>query len=312
MFRSCSSPTGSADGPTPAGCRCHPRRSWRRLGRHVRLVIFARVEYPGQSSVHWSYVLLELDVVRRYVWMLLVPVNQALFHEVAPVGPFDLRAFLAVGVVGSIVACSWALRRVDWVASLGLMWFLLVLVPSSALIALDQGEPMAEHRVYLASCGIFLAAGAAIAWLGGRLSEPAGTWSPERRAWVGGAVFALVLGSFGMSTLVRNAIWREPVTLWRESVDLAPTHFRPRLLLGEALQDAGQRDAAIEQYQTAIRLRPTDPTAYVKAGQCFAEVGQFARAREHFLKAIDVAPRDLSARRSLTVLEEMEARIQIQ
>jgi protein O-mannosyl-transferase len=278
----------------------------------VRLVIFARVEYPGQSSVHWSYVLLELDVIRRYVWMLLVPANQALFHEVAPVGLFEPRTFLAVCVVGSIVASSWALRRVDWVASVGLLWFLLVLVPSSALIALDQGEPMAEHRVYLASCGIFLAAGAAIGWMGARLSRTTAIGVSARRGWLGAAVFALVLVSLGTSTLVRNAVWRNPVTLWRESVDLAPTHYRPRLLLGEALQDAGQRDAAIEEYQTAIRLRPGDPTAYVKVGQCFAEVGQFARAREHFLKAIDVAPRDLSARRSLTVLEEMEARIQIQ
>ena len=121
-----------------------------------------------------------------------------------------------------------------------------------------------------------------------------------------------MLLSFGAGTLVRNAVWRDPVGLWRESVDLAPTHYRPRLLLGEALQDAGRRDDAIEQYRTAIRLRPGDPTAYVKLGQCLAEVGQFAQAREHFLKAIDVAPRDASARRSLTVLGEMETRIQLQ
>ena len=43
-----------------------------------------------------------------------------------------------------------ALRR--WRAS-GLLWFLLLLVPSSALVVLDRGEPMAEQRVYLASCG---------------------------------------------------------------------------------------------------------------------------------------------------------------
>jgi hypothetical protein len=278
----------------------------------VRLVIFARVEYPGQSSIHWSYVLLELDVIRRYIWMLLLPSNQALFHEVAPVGLFDLRAFLAVGVVGSVVAGSWALRRADWVASVGLLWFLLVLVPSAALIALDQGEPMSEHRVYLASCGMFLAAGTGIGWIAGRVSQSPDAGRPGVRAWLAGAAFALVLASFAVGTLVRNAVWRSPVGLWQESVDLAPTHFRPRLLLGEAFQDAGQRDAAIEQYQTAIRLRPTDPTGYLKAGQCFAEVGQFAQAREHFLKAIEVSPRDVSARRSLTVLDEVEARIQVQ
>ena len=60
--------------------------------------------------------------------------------------------------------------------------------------------------------------------------------------------------AFGAQTLLRNAVWADPVTLWQESVDLAPSHYRPRLLLGEALQDAGRRDEAIEQYRTAIRL----------------------------------------------------------
>ena len=46
---------------------------------------------------------------------------------------------------------AWRLRRVEWPAGFGIFWFLLLLVPSSALAVLDQGEPMAEHRVYLAS-----------------------------------------------------------------------------------------------------------------------------------------------------------------
>ena len=277
----------------------------------VRLAIFARIEYPGQAGVHWNYVLLELDVIRRYVWMLVVPANQALFHDVARIGLFDLRALLAITVVGAMVAGAFKLRRVDWLSAVGLLWFLLVLAPSSALIALDQGEPMAEHRIYLASCGIFLAVGSAIAWFGERLTASA-DGNSRRRAWAGAAGFAAVLLSFGLGTLVRNAVWRDPVTLWRESVDLAPAHDRPRLLLGEALQDAGRRDEAMEQYRIAIRLRPTAATGYVKLGQCLAEIGKFGQAREQFLKAIDVSPRDVSAQRSLTVLAEMETRLQLQ
>jgi tetratricopeptide (TPR) repeat protein len=264
--------------------------------------------------VHWNYVLLELDVIRRYVWMLVVPANQALFHDVARIGLFDFRALLAFTVLGGMVVTALKLRRVDWVSSVGLLWFLLVLVPSSALIALDQGEPMAEHRIYLASCGMFLAAGSAIAWIGQRLIVPAGAVAGDRSrgTWAGATALAAVLLSFGLGTLVRNSVWRDPVTLWRESVDLAPAHDRPRLLLGEALQDANRRDEAMEQYQTAIRLRPTDPTGYVKLGQCLAEMGKFTQAREQFLKAIDVSPRDGSAQHSLTILAEMETRLQLQ
>ena len=270
----------------------------------VRLVIFARVEYVGQTRIHWNYVLLELDVVRRYVWMMINPAGQSIFHEVAAVGLFDPRVWLAVFVLGVMVALSWRLRRVDWVASFGLLWFLLLLVPSSALIALDQGEPMAEHRVYLASCGIFLSIGSAIGWL-----RPAEAGHFVRYVRVLGAVaLALVLISFGAETMLRNAVWADPVALWREAVDLAPAHYRPRLLLGEALQDAGRRDEAVEQYQEAIRLRPAEPMGYVKMGQCLAEIGQWAEARQQFLKAIDIDPGNRAARDSLTVLNDVESR----
>ena len=119
----------------------------------------------------------------------------------------------------------------------------------------------------------------------------------------------LVLLSFGMETLVRNSVWSDPVALWRESVELAPTHFRPRLLLGEALQDAGRRDEAIEQFQTAIRLRPADPSGYVQLGRCLADSGRLREARPYFLKALDIDPRNVSARQSLTILDELQSRL---
>jgi hypothetical protein len=266
----------------------------------VRLLIFARIEYVGQTSIHWNYVLLEMDVIRRYVWMMIHPAGQSIFHEVAAVGLLDPRLWLAAFVLGVTVALSWRLRRADWVASFGILWFLLLLVPSSALIALDQGEPMAEHRVYLASCGIFLTAGAVIGWLGAWVSR-----------YVPYVALGFVLLSFGVETLLRNAVWADPVALWRESVDLAPAHYRPRLLLGEALQDAGRRDEAIDQYQTAIRLRPAEPTGYVKMGQCLAEIGQWAEARQQFFKAIDLDPQNRAARDSLIVLDEVESRFGI-
>jgi len=300
----------------------------------ARLAVLARVEYSGQVKVHWLYILVELDVIRRYVWLLLNPSGQALFHEVSALGSaIDPRALVAVASVGAMVALGWMVRRVEWLASFGIFWFLLLLVPSSALIVLDQGEPMSEHRVYLASCGFFLAAGAGIGWLRARMVRA----SPLTRRLAAGAL-ALVLLSFAAETLLRNVVWASPVTLWRESVDMAPGHFRPRLLLGEALEDAGRRDEAIEQYQTAIRLRPAEPTGYVKLARCLADVGRLDeatatfrqlqtldprsvaassglavvammsgrpdRARQHFLETIAIDPRNISARQSLAALEE--------
>ena len=265
-----------------------------------RLVVL-RFEYPGQVLIHWRYVLLELDVARWYLWLLVNPGGQTLFHEVAAIGSlFGPRALLAVATSGLLLAFGWTLRKVERNASLGIVWFLLLLIPSAALAVLDQGEPMAEHRVYLASCGAFLAAGAGI----GRL----GAWLTRGRAparWIGGAALVMVLAAFSTETLLRNAVWGDPVTLWRESVDLAPGHYRPRLLLGEALQDAGRRDEAVEQYKVGIRLRPTELTGYVKLGLCLAEMGRLDEARRSLREAVALDPHNGPARRALALLEKI-------
>jgi Flp pilus assembly protein TadD len=204
----------------------------------------------------------------------------------------------AVGASGLMLALVWRLRRVERIASFGIVWFLLLLVPSAALNVLDQGEPMAEHRVYLASCGVFLAAGTGVGRLGAWLAR-----ARARTRWLGRAALAAVLVSFSVETLFRNSVWADPVTLWRESVELAPTHFRPRLLLGEALQDVGRREEAIEQYTIALRLRPTELTGYLKLGLCLAEMGRLDEARHYLRQAIAVDPQNEPARRSLALLD---------
>ncbi len=269
----------------------------------VRLAILARVEYAGKATVHWPYILVELDVIRRYVGLLVYPTGQALFHEVAAIRTaFDPRGLVALLGIGAFAAVVWRLRRVDATASLGMIWFLLLLVPSSVLIVFDQGEPMAEHRVYLASCGAFLAVGSGIGWLNA-WGQRAGIRAQAALA----AMFALLVLSFGADTWLRNTVWANPVTLWRESVDLAPNHYRPRLLLGEALEDEGRRDAAIEEYKTAIRLRPDEPSGYVRLGRSLAETGRFDDARQQFMRAMEIDPQDRSARQSLKVLDSLRA-----
>jgi len=194
---------------------------------------------------------------------------------------------------------------------------------------------MTEHRVYLASCGLLIAVGAGVALFMARL---AGVSSRVRV--LARAVMALAVVSLGAQTVLRNTVWASPVTLWLEAVDRAPDHWRPRLLLGEALQDAGRRAEAVAQYRTALQMRPSEKFGYMKLGLCLAEMGRLEeatatfeqlrrldpksavastglgavamlagradRARQYFLETIEVDPRNVSARQSLAILDEME------
>jgi hypothetical protein len=266
-----------------------------------RMIVLARFESVAATTVHWNYALLDLDLIRRYAALLVVPEGQSAFHEVAALPTlFDWHAWMAVLSVALIVAAVWILRRAEPVVSFGATWFLLGLAPSSLLVLLDRGEPFAEHRVYFAACGVFLAAGAVV----GRYwsSEPE---TADGRRRVIAAVVALLLVALTLETAQRNVVWSDPVALWREAVDLAPTHYRPRLLLGEALQDKGRRVEALDEFKTAVRLRPTDADGYVKIGLCLITMGRLQEARPYLLQALAHNPHHDAAVRALALLDRI-------
>jgi protein O-mannosyl-transferase len=264
----------------------------------ARLVVLHR-EYPDQVAPKWSYVPLALDVLRRYLALLVNPTRQTIFHAVDMVNGFgDPRSLLAMATVAALVILVWRVRRAQPVIAFGLCWTLLVLGPSTMLTVLGQGEPMAEHRVYLASAGFFLAVGGGISVV----ADYAARRGPAASAAAAGALI-LVIAAFAAETLVRNATWRDPVALWRESVELAPNHYWPRLALGEALLDAGQRKDAADQFSTAIQLQPAEPRGYVKLAQTLVESGRFDEARTQLARALELDPENEAARRMVTMLQ---------
>jgi hypothetical protein len=268
----------------------------------ARVAILTRVESPGEAAVTWPYALVALEAVRRYVLLLVNPHGQTIFHEVAGfAGVGDPRALLAIVSVAALGVFAWSTRHRSPVAAFGIVWFLLLLTPSAVLTMLDQGEPMAEHRVYLASCGLFLAAGDGI----GRLRD----WSERNGGWGGALVqigLAVALAGLALQTIARNQVWHSPVALWQDSVKLAPSHYRPRLLLGEALQEAGRRDEAIVEYKTAIQLRPKDSTGHVKLAAVLVTMGRSEEARQEFSRALELDPRNATAQRALQFLDRFE------
>jgi tetratricopeptide (TPR) repeat protein len=251
----------------------------------------------------------------------------------------DARAWLAIGGVGAIVYTFWYARRFNALATFGMFWFLLLLVPPAVLVMLDRGEPMAEHRLYVAACGLFLTGGTTAAWVVARV-EGLG----QRVTIATYAFFAVAILSLCGHTLVRNAIWGDPVMLWVEAVQGAPQHWRAWLLLGEALYHADRREEAVAAYKHALELRPQELGGYVKLARYQTELGHLEEAtqtyerlqsldpessiastglgtvammsgrpeeaKRHFLRSLDLYPQDVVAREFLAQVEAIIAQNQ--
>jgi protein O-mannosyl-transferase len=213
--------------------------------------ILAADRVPPRSLL--DNMLTQAIVIWRYAALLFAPVRQSIVHDVrwisTPVDPIALVAL--AGVVAAIAAAVWIRRSAPLVA-FGIVWFVTALAPTSLVPLRD---PMMEQRVYMAAPGLLLALVAAC-------SRPLATRRTVRFAAL---VAVLVLSAL---TRARNAVWSEPVRLWQEAVWRAPNAWQARYEYAETLQEAGQCDDALREYDAALRINPRLAAASAARRSC--------------------------------------------
>ena len=144
---------------------------------------------------------------------------------------------------------------------------------------------MAEHRVYLASAGIFIAVAAIVSrWLS---PEPA----PGHVARIGRAsVFCAVLTVLFALTVMRNRVWSDPVALWTEATVHAEGMWEPHYALADSLREAGDCTAALPEYRAVVTLHPAHRDAFTNMGICLAQTGQLEDAERAFRRVLEIDP----------------------
>jgi tetratricopeptide (TPR) repeat protein len=81
----------------------------------------------------------------------------------------------------------------------------------------------------------------------------------------------------------------------RRSVDLLPAQSRPRFLLGHALERAGDIPGAVESYEAALHLDPSDVEAEVHLGNLYVGLKRYSDAETKFRAALELQPKSPQA-----------------
>ena len=272
------------------------------VGGALRAVVLSTVEYPEPIRPVGQNLMMQLSIIWRYVFLLLLPMGQSVVHEVRAVASaIDPVAIVAgVALLAAAVVIVISRRRVPLLA-LGLGWFLLVLAPSSSVVPLV--EPMAEHRVYLASCGFFVAAGTALLrlwlWAEPRLALP------RVVAWV---LVGAVLAPLAAATVLRNRVWADPMTLWRDAAAKAPGVAAPNLALGDLHRKQGDCQQAVRYYRRTISISADMVEVYVKLGVCLAKLNKDDEAAQVFEAVLKLEPGNTLALNNLGQLARRSAK----
>jgi hypothetical protein len=271
------------------------------VGGVVRVWLYITVEHPTAAGLSWSNALLNVPTTARYLALLAVPTGQSIVHQIDPLtAGASVRLLGSLVVLATLAAIAWRVRNRQPLVTFGALWFVLFLSPSAALIVLAaKGQPFAEHRVYLASCGFFLALTAACApWVADTVST-----SPARIR-LAGAAFVSLLAVLLTLTVSRNRVWADPVALWADATRKAPRVWMSHVGLGEALYLVGDCESATNEFRRAILLRPTELPAYVDLATCLRDSGDSAAAERVLRLAIAQTPAGPDAPLALAALEE--------
>jgi protein O-mannosyl-transferase len=245
----------------------------------VAFFLCCQTSFEGSAVQRMGqYLLIQFEVLWRYVVLLLAPVSLSIFHDVG-FGP--RRSFLgatALLVAGVLVFLG---RRRAPIIAFGGAWFLLLLVPSSSIIPLPY--TMAEHRVYQASMGMFLIFASAFT----TLRVKARRWAPWLRISLSGAL-VIIVAVLSALTVARNGVWSDSVTLWRDAAQKTP-QWQTYFALGDALREQRRCGEAIPAYREAIARSPRRLLPYAKLSACLTDEGRLAEAQQvkHTLLTMD-------------------------
>jgi tetratricopeptide (TPR) repeat protein len=203
-----------------------------------------------------------------------------------PPAPMALmEAALGAALLVALAVAAWRTRRRHPALCFLLLWIGLTVLPTSNL-PMVIGSIRADRFLYLPLVG---ATGAltVVAW---------GQGSVQRRriVCVLGAVAVVVCA---VRSMVRNADWRDDLTLWRATVAVSPRNAKAHRAYGAELAargEPGDRTRAIAEAAAATAIRPDYLQAWVDLGGYHlldgvqaSEHGDEAAARGAYRRALD-------------------------
>jgi tetratricopeptide (TPR) repeat protein len=226
----------------------------------------------------WNHAATMASLLARYARIVLLPVNLSVLYE-----PPDARSvfepwvlagvlLLALGAAAFLLAWRRAPAALPW---MGFFW--LGFLPVSQIV--PYTVHMADRYLHVPMLGVAAAAGAAgIAVLRGPRAAAA-------RA-AAAVALALALLCFGTLTVARQAVWRDPVSLWSDAVRKPPVSWVAWYNHGRSLDDRGDVHAAIASYERALELNPRSVLSLTNLGKDYAAVGRGFQAEAALRRAM--------------------------
>lgn len=243
-------------------------------------------------------------VLGKYLWMLFCPFPLSIdyaYNQIPIVTWADWRpiASLLVYMTLAAVVLTRFFKKELWVYGVA---FYLIAISLYSNLVITIGSGFGERFLFLPSLGFCIALVDGLRLLmKSDWKMPSPTLADMARASRGPLLVTLVLTTVGAAmTIDRNKAWKDHFTIYSTDVKHAPNSARLHYWYGneimkvKALQAPTEEekqkylDAAIEQYNEALRIHPNYGDAYGQRGLAYYRKGDRQRATSDYLKAIEL------------------------
>lgn len=238
-----------------------------------------------------EYFMTQFRVIMTYLRLIVFPVHQNLDYDF-PIHRnfFEPEIFLSFIFLVFICGVAVLWRRRHKVASFGVLWFFIVISPTSSFVPVI--DVIFEHRIYLALWGIVTALvlvlyEAYARLLSGRNFFARNPGTAGRFAFV--SVLAVMI-IFGGALYERNKVWQTKLSLWTDVASKSPNKPRAHNNLGNCYFIQNDFSAAIPHYKRAIALDPAWYESYYNLAVSLENIGRKADAVYYYLIFAREAP----------------------
>jgi Flp pilus assembly protein TadD len=225
----------------------------------------------------WTYLLTESRVVVTYLRLMFLPYGQNLDYDYPLVQGLDPWTCCAIALHLVLMAAAavilWKRLRFHpllTVAAYGVLWFYLTLSVESSIVPIR--DVIFEHRLYLPSVGLIIAALSLGTWGLGKLP---GFGLQRGIALLLTAILAVSLGGL---TYARNRVWHDEISLWSDVVQRSPDKARGHSNLAIAYQQAGEKGPALKEFETAYAEAPDDAEYALNLAGIYETAGRYSSA----------------------------------
>jgi tetratricopeptide (TPR) repeat protein len=233
-------------------------------------------------------------VIWFYLYKAILPVNLAFIYPQWRIETGNLLWWLPLLAALVVTAVLWRYRE-TWSRPFLSAWgfFCVALTPVMGFrdTLFMRVSLVADHYQHIAIIGVIALASAGFS-----------AWNSRTRAamrWAAIAAAGLAAGVLVLATWRQCALYRDDITIFRDTLEKNPACWMAQYNLGVAMARAGLPEESIEHYRQALQLYPEFIMANYNMANAFLDMGRLQEAIERYFLVLRLKPDHAAAHYNL-------------